>query len=229
MKARTKYLVQPGENLLIPVQLMTGELAQVLLVHPQASLDIGFTVYLDPVVDSEGGVSNRLASLRPVKTTATRPGLELSGKYLRSRFNLISTGQSQQKIKTAQLFVGLLAEQYAMSDRTPPYKFMYADWMPAMFRNALIHESGLLLNPSEGEWVVKVHTMAQMRLLPMDHALVNAVSENLNNPNWPVRMMACYLLAGAQTADFTRVLEWAAQYDSNAVVRDLAGALASGK
>ncbi len=229
MKARTRYLVQPGENLLIPVQLITGELARVLLVHPQASLDVEFTVYLDPVVDSEGGVSNRLASLRPVKATATRPGLELSGKYLRSRFNLISTGQSQQKIKTAQLFVGLLAEQYAMSDQMPPYKFMYADWMPAMFRNALIHESGLLLNPSGGEWVVKVHTMAQMRLLPMDHALVNAVSENLNNPNWPVRMMACYLLAGAQTADFTRVLEWAAQYDSNALVRDMAAALASGK
>lgn len=229
MKAPTQYLVLPDKTLLIPVRLISGELRRLLLIHPQASLDIEFILYLDPVVGSDGAVSNRLANLPVVKATATRPGLELSGKYLRSRFNLISTGQSQQKVKTAQLFVGLLAEQYEMSDRTPPYKFMYADWMPTMFRNALIHESGLLLNPSEGEWVVKVHTMAQMTLLSMDHALVNAAAENLSNNDWPVRMMACYLLAGAKTADFTRVLEWAAEYDPNPLVREMAAALASGK
>jgi len=227
MKARTSYLVEPGKSLLIPVRLVTGQLKRLLLVHPQASLDVQFVLYLDPVVDEKGGISNRLTQLPVVKAMATRPGLELSGKYLRSRFNLISTGQSQQKVKIAQLFVGLLAEEYAMSNRKPPYKFMYAEWMPTMFRNALLHESGLLLSPLPGDWVVKVRTMARMDLLPMDHALVNAVSENLNNPDWPVRMMACYLLAGAQTADFTRVLEWAAEYDSSALVRDMAAALSS--
>ncbi|MBN2592742.1 MAG: hypothetical protein JXA81_04480, partial [Sedimentisphaerales bacterium] len=228
-KVRTGYLVQSGKSLLIPVELVTGDLRKILLSHPQASLDVEFTLYLDPVIDQNGQVRNRLNKLPLTRTIVTRPGIELSGKYLRNRFTLISTGQSGQKIKTAQLFVGLLAEQYAMSNRTPPYKFMYADWMPTLFRNALIHESGLLLNPSNGEWVVKVHTMAQMILLPMDHSLVNAVSENLNNSNWPVRLMACYLLAKAQTGDFTKVLEWAAEYDPSPIVRDMAGALASDK
>ena len=229
INARTSYLVQPGKNVLIPVKLITGRLRQILLAHPQASMDIEFTLYLDPVADPAGNVTNRLIKLPSAKLMVMRPGIELSGKYLRNRFNLISTGYSGQKIKTAQLFVGLLAEQYAMSNRKPPYKFMYADWMPTMFRNALLHESGLLLNPSNGEWIVKVHTMAQMTLLPMDHALVNAVSENLVNSNWPVRMMACYLLAKARTGDFTKVLEWAAQYDPNALVRDMAEALVPGK
>ena len=227
--SRHSFLIEPGKTMLQPVDLVRGPLREMLLVHPQASLDIEFTLYIDPIMDDQGRVMNRLTKLPAVKALVTRPAIELSGKYLRNRFNLISTGHSGQKIQTAQLFVGLLAEQYAMSDRTVPYRFMYADWMPTMFRNALLHESGLLRNPTNGEWVVKVHTMSQMTLLPMDHGLINAVSENLTNANWPVRLMACYLLAKAKTGDFSKVLEWAAKYDSHQVVRQMAAALAAEK
>jgi len=228
VKVRTDFLIEPGQSILIPMKLVTGKLRRMLLTFPQASLDIEFTLYIDPVVTAAGQASNRLSRLEPTKLLVKRPGIEISSKYLRNRFNLISKGHHGQKIKTSQLFIGLLMEQYAMSNRKPPYRFVYADWMPTMFRNALVHESGLLRNPANGEWVVKVHTMAEMLYLPMDdHELVGAVSENLNNSNWPVRMLAIYLLAKTQDGRFDKVLEWAARYDPDKLVREMAGALAA--
>jgi len=221
-KVRTDFFVAPEESILIPVKLVSGKLRRILLTYPQASLDIEFTLYIDPVVTPEGAVTNKIARMKPTKLLVSRPGIELTSKYLRNRFNLISQGHQGQKIRTAQLFIGLLMEQYAMSGRKPPYKFVYADWMPTMFRNALVHESGLLRNPENGEWVVKVHTMAEMIYLPMDHELVAAVSENLNNSNWPVRLMSVYLLAKTQKGRFDNVLKWAARYDTNEFVREMA-------
>jgi len=224
-KIRNTHLLEPGRSILVPVRLVTGDLRDLLFFHPQASLDIEFTLYLDPVVGSEGNVVNRLANVMPIKMAVKRPRIELTGKYLRNRFNSISTGQVGQKIKTAELFIGLLMEQQAMSGRKPLYKFVYADWMPGMLKSALVHQSGLLLNPADGEWVVKVHTMADMLDLPLDHDLDSVVAKNLNNDSWPVRMMAIYLLAKNQQAGFNKVLDWAAKSDQHALVRNMAVAL----
>ncbi len=225
MKVRSNYFIEPSQSILIPVKLVTGKLRRLLLMFPQASLDIKFTLYIDPVVGPGGQTTNRLATIEPTTLVVRRPGIELTSKYLRNRFNLISKGQEGQKIKTAQLFVGLMMEQYAMSKRKPPYKFMYADWMPTMFRNALVHEAGLLRNPDKSEWVVKVHTMAEMQFLPLDYELVSAVADNLDDGNWPVRMMAMYLLTKTQKGKFDKVLESAATYDPDARVREMAVAL----
>lgn len=225
MKVRSNYFIEPAQSVLIPVKLVTGKLRRLLVTYPQASLDIKFTLYIDPVVTAAGETGNRLATIEPTTLVVMRPGIELTSKYLRNRFNLISKGQEGQKIKTAQLFVGLLMEQHAMSNRKPPYKFMYADWMPTMFRNALVHESGLLRNSDKGEWVVKVYTMAEMQFLPLDYELVSAVADNLDDSNWPVRMMTMYLLAKTQKGKFDKVLESAATYDPDARVREMAVAL----
>jgi len=47
----------------------------------------------------------------------------------------------------------------------------------------------------------------------------------LSEKHWPARLMALYLLAQGQKGDFSKVLNWIAQYDSNAFVRDMALAL----
>lgn len=225
MKVRSDYFIEPGQSILISVKLVTGKLRRLLLTFPQASVDIEFTLYIDPVVSPSGQVGNRLAMIEPTTLVVRRPNIELSSKYLKNRFNLIWKGQEGQKIKTAELFIGLLMEQYAMSNRKPPYKFVYAEWMPTMFRNALIHEAGLLRNPDKAEWVVKVHTMAEMLFLPMDYELVEAVSDNLNDSSWPVRMMAMYLMAKTQQGKFDKVLESAVTYEPNSRVREMAIAL----
>jgi len=225
-KKRTAFLIEPGRSILIPMRLFTGELRKTLLTYPQASLDIEFTLYIDPVITNEGKIANRLIYIEPIRVSIKRPGIELNGKYLRNEFNSISTAPVDQKISTAQLFTGLLMEQHAMSNRNPLYRFMYAEWMRPLLRSALLHESGLLRNSAEDEWVVKVHTMADMLSLPLDHELISAVAENLNNTKWPVRMMSIYLLTKIPDNKFNNVLDWTAKNDPIKAVRDMAIVLA---
>lgn len=227
-KVRGAFLIEPGRSILVPLRLITGELRKTLLTYPQASLDIEFTLYIDPVVTNDGKVANRLVYIQPSRMSIKRPGIELAGTYLRNEFNSISIASVEQKIKTARLFTGLLKEQYAMSNRKPPYRFMYADWMTSLLRSALSHKSGLLLNPVDDEWVVKVHTMTDMLSLPMDHELISAVAENMNNTKWPVRLIAIYLLTTIPDSQFNQVLDWTVNNDPSKTVRDMAIVLARG-
>jgi hypothetical protein len=216
--------VGPGQSIFIPLRLLTGELKQTLLTYPQASLDIEFKLYLDPVrlERPAQAVTNRLTWIKPARVAVKRPGVELTGKYLQNRFNSLSRGQRGQKIKTIQLFISLLMEQNAMSNQEPLYEFMDADWMGDMLKSALLY------NLDDDDWVVKVHTMAGMLSLPLDYELIGAVAKNLNDSHWPVRMMAVYLLAKNRTSNFGKVLDWTAKYDSNKFVRDMAIALGAG-
>ncbi len=222
VKIRPALPVEPGRSIFIPLRLLTGELKQTLFTYPQASLDIEFTAYLDPVITDEGRIANRLGDIKPASVLVKRPGVELTGKYLRNRFSSLSKGRQGQKIKTAQLFIGLLAEQHAMANREPLYRFMHADWMPDMLKSALVH------NLDDNDWVVKVNTMAGMLSLPLDYELISAVAKNLNDTHWPARMMAVYLLAKNQNSNFGKVLDWTARYDSSKLVRDMAIALGAG-
>lgn len=224
---RTALHIEPGQNMRIPLRLMTGQLKNMLETYPQASLNIEFTLYLDPVRNDRGEITNRLTYIKPLKVNIRRLGVELSVQYLKKRLNTISLNQTEEKIKTAQLFIGLLKEQNAMSNRTPPYRFLYDDWLPDFLRSALLHEDGLLRNTDDSQWVVKVHTMAQMLSLPLDYELIQAIRENLNNNQWPVRMMTVYLLAKSPNNKFDNVLDWIAINDPDSSVRDMAAALRS--
>ncbi|MHC4324579.1 MAG: tetratricopeptide repeat protein [Planctomycetota bacterium] len=221
-RQRKALMIESGRDILIPVRLFAGELRKTLLTYPQASLDIEFTLYIDPVITNQGKITNRLIYIEPIRASIKRPGIEFDGKYLRDRFNSILSDPVDRKISTAQLFAGLLKEQYAMSNRTPPYRFVYAEWMTPLLKSALSHKSGLLLNPADDEWVVKVHTMAEMLSLPLDHELISSVAENMNNPKWPVRMMAIYLLTTIPDSKFNQVLDWTAKNDPSKTVRDMA-------
>jgi hypothetical protein len=218
-RIRPSLPVDPGANVVVPLKLDTGELRRILLTYPQASLDIELTAFLDPVDEGSGKVVNRLMDIPPAKVTVRRPPIEITTKFLQNRLDSISKGTQGPKIKTLQLFVGLLAEQNAMANREPLYKFVYADWMPTLLKSAVLQ--GL----ADKDWVVKVHTMAAVLSLPMDYQLINAVSENLNDTHWPVRLMSLYLLSKVQNGNFKKVLDWAAKYDSFSLVKDMAVAL----
>jgi hypothetical protein len=212
--------IKPGRSIVVPVRLLTGELRQMLLTYPQASLDIEFNVHLDPLMIADGKLTNRLPGIKPSKVLVKRPGIELTKKSLQNRLDSLTKGRQGQKIKTVQLFTGLLKEQHAIAGSKPLYKMTTAEWMPALLQSALIH------NLIRGDdWVTKVHTMAGMLSLPLEYELTSAVGENLSEKHWPARMMSLYLLAKYQKSDFSKVLDWTAKYDSNKFVRDMAIAL----
>jgi hypothetical protein len=210
--------IEPGQSMFVPLQLDTAELKKILLAHPQASINIEFTAYLDPVTTDQGP-ANKLGDIEPPRVLIKRPAVQLSAKFLQNRLNSLSRGKQGQKVQTAQLFTGLLAEQHAMANTEPLYKFMYAEWMPALLKSGLLH------NLTQDDWVVKVHTMAGMLNLPLDYELINALAENLNESSWPTRLMALYLLAKKQDNNFAKVLDWTAEYDPHQLVRDMAVAL----
>jgi hypothetical protein len=210
--------IKPKQSLVVPLRLYAGRLRRILQTHPQASIDIEFTAYLDPV-ETAGGVTNRLRTLEPVKLQISRGARELSTSFLQNRLNTLSRGQQGQRIEIAQLFVGLLAEQQAMAESEPLYKFMYADWMPKMLKSALIESL------VDDDWVAKIHTMRAMLELKLDYDLLDAVSENLDEKHWPARMMAIYILSKNQGDAFQRVLDWTATSDQNETVRQMAIAL----
>ncbi|MDD5063130.1 MAG: hypothetical protein PHQ35_00010 [Phycisphaerae bacterium] len=219
IKIRPASPIRPGASFFVPLSLPTGELRDLLVTHPQASVDIEFTIYLDPVTTDQGRIISRIPDLKPATVTIRRHKIEIIDSFLKNRIGSLTRGQQGQKIKTARLFIGLLMEQHAMAGIKPPYKFTYSDSMPPLLSSALLN--GL----ASDDWVVKVHIMTDMTSLPLDYGLLNVLSKNLNDTRWPVRLIALYLLAKNQDSSFTKVLDWAAKYDSSKSVRDLAVAL----
>ncbi|MBN1393293.1 MAG: CDC27 family protein [Sedimentisphaerales bacterium] len=218
-KIRPPAPIAPGSSFFVPLPVFTGELRRLLLTHPQASFNIQFTLYLDPVTDDQGRVTSRIPGLKPAVVTVKRQKTEIVDKFLRNRIGSLAKGQQGQKIKTAHLFIGLLLEQNAMAGIQPPYDFAYTDSMPALLNSALLHSL------TYDDWSVKTQIMTDMTLLPLDYQFINALSENLNDTRWPTRLMALYLLGKNQKDTFTPVLDWTAQYDSSRFVCDMAVAL----
>ncbi len=217
MQIQPSLPINPGSTLIVPVSLRTGRLKELLEQHPQASLEMEFTLYLDSVTLRDGTVANRIEDIIPATAGIERPGINLTAQFLRARLN--SLKRRRQGQNTAQLFAGLLMEQHFMTNREPSYPYKYSDWMPDML------ESGLVYNLANDDWVSRVYTMNAMLGLPLDFELMEAASENLTDENWSVRMMALYLLAKNESSNFGRVLDHTAKYDQDKLVRDMAVAL----
>ncbi len=222
---RTDMVVVPGRSLTYSARLSTGELHELLTTYPQASLDIEFTLYLDPVKTSTGTISNRLVDVKPVTVSIKRPAADITAGYVRGRFNALSSAQQGQRIQTARLFTGLLKEQQAMAKHGTLYPYRYAKWLPELLRSSLVSPSGLLLSPGPDDWVVRVNTMADMLSMSLDPELATAVAKNLNHAYWPVRLMAVYLLANSSSDNLQPVLDWVAKEDQNELVRNMASSL----
>jgi len=211
--------IEPGRSLFVPVHLQSGRLGQLLQTHPQALLKIEFTVYMDPVVEKGGQVHNRIVDIAPGRALIERAKVELSAKYLQNRLDSLVKGRRNQKVRAGLLFAGLLKELQSTAEGEPPYPLMYAEWMPQLLTSALVR------NLEDDDWTVRVQTMASMLGLSLDYELTRAVAKNLHNSYWPCRLTALYLLARTDGPSFSKVLNWAAKYDSNRYVRQMARAL----
>ena len=218
MKTTPSEIVQPGKSVVINANLFSGELKKTLMTHPQASLDVTFTAYIDPVKDANGLVANGL-NIKPAVSTVKRTAVELSPKFLQNRFNSLAMGKQGQKINICKLFIGLLMEQQAMANHLPMYKYLYGEWMPEMLKSAIIS------NLNSDDWVVRTNTLAAMGNLKLDYQLMDAVSKNLNETHWPTRIMALMILKNASGEKFSQVLDWSARHDPSPLVREMAIAL----
>ena len=219
IKVSPSFALEPGDSYFVPVRLETGRLREVLVGHPQASLAIEFTVFVDPVVGEDGEVRNRIADIEPGRATVERVGVKLTRRYLQNRLDSLKQGRQSQKVKTGVLFAGLLKEQELTAGQEAGYELMYADWMGEVLRSALAR------NLADDDWVVRAQTMASMAGMPLDYELTRAASRVLNEGGWAERLIAVYVLAKSGDGNFQKVLEWTAKTDSSEYVRRMAGAL----
>jgi hypothetical protein len=213
---RPSHEIKPGQALFVPLQIVTGELKRIMERHPQADLNLEINVYIDPQADANGQIRN-IYGIKPVKTILKLRKLDLNTMYLQQRFDAIKKGHQGQKIKSAQLFAGLLAEQQDLSVSGPRYRFMYAE--------SELLSSAIARCLAEDDWVLKVQTMAALLKLKLDYRLTEAVSAELHNRYWPARLMAVFILAANQGKDFLPVLKWTANNDSSLEVKEMAAAL----
>lgn len=208
--------IAPGKSLLVPLQIDTGPLSRLLWTHPQANLEIQLVGYLDPVPGETGGVRNAFPDVPVARMTLRRPGLSLSRQLLMERLESISKGQTAQKIQAAREMAGLWMEQVENSRMKIHYRHNRVD--PVVYLDALRR---CLDNE---DWVVVVTTLSVLDALPdpVPYEMVQAVSPLLQNPNWPVRMMAVDLLNRSGPGQFQKVLDWLAASDPYPLVRELA-------
>ncbi|MCK4959724.1 MAG: hypothetical protein KAT00_09985, partial [Planctomycetes bacterium] len=89
MTVRPSKTIEPGKHLSVPLDVMTGPLRQYLLGHPQATVEIEFIAYLDPVSGPDGKIRNALKNIQPVRTIVHRRGLVLTQKYLIQRLDAL--------------------------------------------------------------------------------------------------------------------------------------------
>jgi tetratricopeptide (TPR) repeat protein len=214
-KIQPPNVIEPGQHVSIPLDLITGPLRQLLFTYPQAEVEIEFTVYMDPVTDDQGTITNMLRDIRPVKTRIKRTGLALSRKYLMQRMAALAGGREGQKVQAAKLFVGLLAESYALEKTGPLYRHMQVDRLilTDAVRRALVDDN----------WKVKVHTVSALLMLnSLDYTLIEALADNINDDYWPVRLSALYALSRTRHEDFQEVLNWKAKNDTHQLVRNMA-------
>ena len=215
-RIRLSVPIKPGGAISVPLEIMSGQFEKLLNNYPQADLQIDMTAYLEPVVDANGNVFSAI-DIAPAKLSFRRKKLVLNLIYLQQRFDAISGGHYGQKVKSAQLFAGLLAEQQSMAETGPLYKLMYAE--PTLLKSALARIM------EDDNWNIKFQAMTSLLPLKLDYGLMEEVSVQLDDENWPIRMMAAFILAKSQQQRFQGVIDWIAEHDQSQIVRDMAIAL----
>jgi hypothetical protein len=210
---RPAYEIKPGSALFVPLKLSEGKLKPILDGYPQANLNLEITVYLDPQKARNGNLKN-IFGTEPVKVIVKRRKLDLDTLYLQQRFDALKSGKQGQKIKSVQLFAGLLAEQQNLANMKNRYKFLYCE--PGLLTSAIAKCMG------EDDWVLRVETMAALQNVNLDYRLIDAISEQLDYKAWPVRLLALFTLAEEQGANFQPVLKWTSTNDTQQLVKDMA-------
>ena len=209
---RPGRLIDTGKDLYIDLKIEQGAFAQLLKQHPQADCEITVTVYIDPV-DMNGKIVNNLPSLKPISVSLKRNRVNLTSQNLMQRLEAYEKGKEGQKIHSAMLFSGLLAEQLK-NNQSQQYriKVVPQEVLYSAFVRSLNNDS----------WNIKTFSSRYLVGLPLSYDTVNALSQNLYDKNWTVRLIIVDVLASSQTQGFDQVLEWIEKSDSEPLVREMA-------
>lgn len=210
-----RYLIQrralrPSESNAISDVLNIGPVRQMLDDTPQQGWKITFKVLLDPVVNSQGQLVNRIAELKPLLYTVTRPAFEPSSARMNSYLRRIRTGSADERVSAIGLFSALLREDYLARSGRLSYRPQPVDIQ--QINNAML-ENLTYPDPRVRAW-----TAYALRNLPLaaQPAMIDRLGTLLTDDSWLVRLTT--VLALHDQTNLKEYFDWAATTEQQPVM-----------
>jgi hypothetical protein len=214
--------ILPGRSAASAFRLDAPGLRRILDRHPQANLTVEFSLHVDPRVGDTNDLRHRSwLGREPIVVSVSRPGVVVEEDAIHEQFNAIALAPVDSRVETGRLFLGLLKEQQAMAD-TPLYRYRYAAWLPGRLTSAFSGESGLLRSNDGQDWETVALILTSMRDMTLGPELSRVIAKHLHHEQWPLRLLAIYLLSGQPGDRFREVLTWMDRNDSHVLVKDMA-------
>jgi len=206
-----QQILMPGRSNVITEPLNTGLLGNILSNHPQRNYEIEFHVYLDPIPDGTGGFTGTIAALQPEPITVTRMAFEVTQNRMDTYYRMIRSGSISDRIKTAQLFTGLLNE--AELERQGKIRY------PLRSIDTIGLREMIGANLKYNEFQVRAFSAYALRSQPLSAADEEAqrLAGLLTDSSWFVRFMAAEALG--PVADLTEYLQLGQKIEENEVIQ----------
>ncbi len=210
-----KYVLLPGERIVVRQNVKLGGLAQYLEVQPQREANLEFSFVFDPVPDDQGNFVSRLPGIELPPVKITRSAVDGTPRGVAGLTAAIRSGNESQKSDAVQTLTALVVERRSALAYSIDYSAMSVD-PDALLQTALT----ALRDPSP---LVRAHAVDALALLPAEPPIVQAAAPLLSDPNFLVRMLAVDVLANGQGPVFAPVVQRLADADADPLVKELAG------
>ena len=200
----------PGLSNSVTETLNIGPLHEILRKHPQQTFQITFYLFLDPIVNENGGIAGRIPELQPEPVTITRRGYLPTFERLKAQRNFIREGSPSQRIRATRLFAGLLLEAELAKKEPLVYR-------PRRLNTQAIRKM-IIDNLDYADYRVQawsVYALGGLELDASDPALAK-MGQMFSHPQWFVKFMTAYTLS--PRVDLTAYFRWAA-LDGNDIVK----------
>ena len=200
----------PSSSNSITETLNIGPLHEILRKHPQQTFQITFYLFLDPIVNENGGIVGRIPEIQPEPVTITRKGYIPTPERLKAQQNFIREGSPSQRIRATRLLAGLLLETELAKKEPLVYR-------PRRLNTQAIR--GMIIdNLDHADYRVQAWSVYALGGLELDASdpTLEKMGQMFSHPQWFVRFMAAYSLS--PKVDLTEYLRWAA-LDENDIVK----------
>lgn len=208
-----RHVLNAGEHVEVEQTLDVGPLARVAAMMPQRSLEVAFTVVLDPE-QPQGRRKSRLGDELVVSARLHRQKVAYTPAVIRPLENAGRSGTPPRRIEALRTMAALLAERLAAMRGQFDYEPVRIDkkGLEAVLRQSL----------GDPDPMVRACALDSLVMLPLDEDRVQAAAPLLSDSHWLVRLVAVDTLAVRQGPVFRPVAERLAESDPDPLVRELA-------
>ena len=195
-----KYLAQnpelkPGFSNTVKGIINIGKLDEILQLYPQLAYKIKLNCVPMPVV-SDGKISSSL--LEPSNVIIERKAFKPTPQRLSSYFDMLRTGNADERIEAGILFAGILKENQLAAQGKLFYQSTKLDYARTL--------KAILANTSHENPLIRAWTIYALDGLLKDKNVLNVITSKLEDSDWFVRLAALNVLK--KSVNISSVIDW---------------------